>query len=312
MALFIHDQGGYPWTYLHPQENDEAGGIQSEQSITISPIEQPEQEEHLMPDVAQSKFLSALLNPNPNPNVRSDPFVFNFGNIEAQHALDSYSCKSSVKNSSSGILEVLHELEAGDENEAEKSRQLKNSSAQSHQDLSSNANKASESKRFAFKSLLKRTHSAPKKINIVKKPTQTDKTPSHSSNFCQTLVDKLKNVTDKHSSPKAPKESKPKTVKTTHLPTDKKIVLAEQTKIIRLKDSPKADRKNVPSYAEKQNGENDDVLQIITLDESPGESRKRRDRLQHAKQSANQFIIPSNLTDPVHQGFFCHLKMKPF
>lgn len=224
---------------------------------------------------------SALM---PESSAQLDLLSFNFENIDTQRAIDSYSVKSSVKNSSSGILEVLQDLEAEEEREKErKQHQLKASTTQSHQDLSSFKPKE-ESKRFALRSLLKRTHSAPKKIQVTKTPRpeevdldQREKSPPHQAQCCHPIVEKLKTMADKQLHKKTPKKetTKSKTIKKIPLKDDKKIVLAEQTRIIRLKDSPKAERKNVAAYLEKR--DSDDIVEIFQLDESPSETRKRRE-----------------------------------
>lgn len=257
-----------------------------------------------------------------------DLLSFNFDNIDTQRAIDSYSTKSSVKNSSSGILEVLQDLEAEEERENERKRnQVKASSTttQSNQDLSTYKPKE-ESKRFAFRSLLKRTHSAPKKIQLTKGERQ-DIDPDQPQSptqvqCCHPIVEKLKTMADKHVNKNkdkdaaTPKKSKSKsltttTIKTVPLQSEKKIVLAEQTRIIRLKDSPKAERKNVAAYLEKR--DSDDIVEIVQLDESPSETRKRREEIRKLDEqnddkktdtkklagnddSEKEFVVPQNLT----------------
>lgn len=256
-----------------------------------------------------------------------DLLSFNFDNIDTQRAIDSYSTKSSVKNSSSGILEVLQDLEAEEERENERKRnQVKASTTtQSNQDLSTYKPKE-ESKRFAFRSLLKRTHSAPKKIQLTKNPPNFDPDQPQSPTqvqCCHPIVEKLKTMADKHVNKSKAKEAAPKkssskstTIKTVPLPNQKKIVLAEETRIIRLKGSPKADRKNVAAYLEKR--DSDDIVEIVQLDESPSETRKRREENRvlddtddddHDKKKGNEtnklptiednekeFVVPQNLT----------------
>lgn len=212
----------------------------------------------------------------PETSPSNDLLSFNFDNIDTQRAIDSYSVKSSVKNSSSGILEILQDLETEEEKENERKKDVKSSTTQSHQDLSTFKPKE-ESKRFALRSLLKRTHSAPKKIQVSKTRAESldeqEKSPPQVQ-CCHPIVEKLKTMADKQLHKKAPKKQKP-TIKTVPLPGEKKIVLAEETRIIRLKDSPKADRKNVAAYLEKR--DSDDIVEILQLDESPSETRKRRD-----------------------------------
>lgn len=250
-----------------------------------------------------------------------DLLSFNFDNIDTQRAIDSYSTKSSVKNSSSGILEVLQDLEAEEERENERKRnqvkQTSTTTTQSNQDLSTYKPKE-ESKRFAFRSLLKRTHSAPKKIQLTKNTPDIDPDPDQPRSptqvqCCHPIVEKLKTMADKHvnKSKAAPKKPAKSTIKTVPLPNEKKIVLAEQTRIIRLKGSPKAERKNIAAYLEKR--DSDDTVEIVQLDESPSETRKRREenrklderRPDHDMKKENEtkndenekeFVVPQNLT----------------
>ncbi|XP_050336800.1 uncharacterized protein LOC126763383 isoform X1 [Bactrocera neohumeralis] len=82
---------------------------------------------------------------------------------------------------------------------------------------------------------------------------------------CYPIMKKLKSMADR--------QKKRLNIKRIHLGRDEKIVLGEETKILKLKKSPKAERGEIPHFIEKQ--DSDDVLEIMELDESP--SRKRRD-----------------------------------
>ncbi|XP_011179681.2 uncharacterized protein LOC105210426 isoform X2 [Zeugodacus cucurbitae] len=82
---------------------------------------------------------------------------------------------------------------------------------------------------------------------------------------CYPIMKKLKSMADR--------QKKRLNIKRIHLGKDEKIVLGEETKILKLKKSPKAERGEIPHFIEKQ--DSDDVLEIMELDESP--SRKRRD-----------------------------------
>lgn len=243
----------------------------------------------------QTRYITAFLNPK-SPS-KSDLFVFNFGNIDAKRAIDSSSSKSSIKNSSSGILEVLHNLEAEDGNQTEHGMQAKSSSTQSHPNLLTNAGKT---KRFALKSLLKRTHSAPKKLYIEKNKTDEGKNSSCPPTFCHSFMEKLKNVADKHLCNKLSSQEKHNSIKTIHLSDDQKILIPEQTGILRLKSSPKTGRRSIAAYLGDQNI--DDILQIIELDESPSESRKRRDRQRASAEQYLNFIASNVSTDANYHG----------
>ncbi|XP_054732750.1 uncharacterized protein LOC129240786 isoform X1 [Anastrepha obliqua] len=82
---------------------------------------------------------------------------------------------------------------------------------------------------------------------------------------CYPIMKKLKSMADR--------QKKRLNIRRIHLGKDEKIVLGEETKILKLKKSPKAERGEIPHFIEKQ--DSDDVLEIMELDESP--SRKRRD-----------------------------------
>lgn len=281
-------QGGYPWTYLDPQELAEHRRKEREYSRSI-----PEN----LPEVITTQPSEESLESTEElfaEKARPELFSFDFDSIDARRTIDTYSCKSSVKNSSSGILEVLNELETEEERENENRKQLlKPSTTQSHQDLSTTTRKDTEPKRFALRSFLKRTHSAPKNIQVSKTRAddldQREKSPPQVC--CHPIVEKLKTMADKqlHKKPSSKKPTKSTKIKTVPLPKEDKIILAEQTKIIRLKDSPKGDRKQVATFLERVDSE--DVVEIIELDESPSESRKRREGFRKQDEDEKQQAI---------------------
>lgn len=253
---------------------------QLKESVQIDPNEEEQEalteEIHLEP-IDDLKVPSSLL-----PEPKLELLSFNFASIDAQKAIDSYSCKSSVKNSSSGILEVLQDLETeATRGTTDNSKNRKCSATQSNQDLSTSTPKEAETKRSMFKSLLKRTHSAPKKIQITKTipdELEKDEKSPQPVKCCHPIVEKLKTMADKQlhkKAPKKPPQPKANAIKKYALPNERKIVLAEETRIIRLKDSPKSERKNVAAFLEKR--DSDDVVEIFELDESPSETRKRRE-----------------------------------
>lgn len=201
---------------------------------------------------------------------------------------------------------MLNELEAEEVN----ATGLKRNETKSQQDLTRSGKK--EPRESVLKSLLKRTHSAPKKLNGPKvqkrkpsadkelekdlnKPTLGELAPYQEIRCCHPFVEKLKTMADKQLHKNKPKnENKSKTIKTISVPEKKKIILAEQTKIIRLKESPKAERKNIPAYIEKRDSE--DILEILDLDESPTETRKRREGNRRGdSEEEHLFVVPSNV-----------------
>lgn len=72
------------------------------------------------------------------------------------------------------------------------------------------------------------------------------------------------------------------------------ILLAEETKILKLKESPKSRNREITSYVVKQ--DSDDTLDIQTLEESPSETRKRRESLNF------DVIVPDEIIElPIKQ-----------
>lgn len=92
---------------------------------------------------------------------------------------------------------------------------------------------------------------------------------------CFPIMKKLKSMADR--------QKKRLNIKRIHLGKDDKIVLNEEPKILKLKNSPKSQRSDIPHFIEKQ--DSDDVLEIVQLDESP--SRKRRDDEEDTPQNSS-------------------------
>ena len=67
-------------------------------------------------------------------------------------------------------------------------------------------------------------------------------------------------------------------IKKIHVSKDE-IILSDEVKILKLKESPKSQHREIPAYVEKRDSE--DSVEIINLDESPMESRKRRENETH-------------------------------
>lgn len=102
---------------------------------------------------------------------------------------------------------------------------------------------------------------------------------------CHPLVEKLKTMADKQ----LHKAKQYRTVKKHPLPDDERIELSEPHQILKLKESPKADRKEIASYIVKQ--DSDDVLEIIDLDESPSEVRR------HREEERSTIILPDEIIE---------------
>lgn len=151
---------------------------------------------------------------------------------------------------------------------------------------------ASESKATAYiKGILKRAH--PKKFEFSKSEvseqpdTSADSPPK--AKCCHPFVDKLKTMADKQLTKAAHLQKK--VIKRVHLRGDEKIVLEEPQEILRLKESPKADRKEIASYIVKQ--DSDDTLDLTFMEESPSEARKRRDE----QEKRSSIVTPDEIIE---------------
>lgn len=103
---------------------------------------------------------------------------------------------------------------------------------------------------------------------------------------CHPLVEKLKTMADKQ----LHKAKQYRTIRKHPLHDDERIDLNEPHQILKLKESPKADRKEIASYVVKQ--DSDDVLEIIDLDESPSEIRRHRE-----EERTSTVIVPDEIIE---------------
>lgn len=118
-----------------------------------------------------------------------------------------------------------------------------------------------------------------KKLDIQKANQSSSDQPLNSPTntaCCHPFVEKLKTMADKQ----LHKAKQYRTIRKHPLHDDEQIDLNEPQRILKLKESPKADRKEIASYVVKQ--DSDDVLEIIDLDESPSEVRKRQREEEHS------------------------------
>ncbi|XP_037034493.1 uncharacterized protein LOC119073249 isoform X2 [Bradysia coprophila] len=132
---------------------------------------------------------------------------------------------------------------------------------------------AETKKQRSLPNFLKRA--LPSKKLDIQKANQSPSThqlnsPTNSA-CCHPFVEKLKTMADKQ----LHKAKQYRTTKKHSLRDDERIDLSEPHQILKLKESPKADRKEIASYVVKQ--DSDDVLEIIDLDESPSEIRRNRE-----------------------------------
>lgn len=169
-------------------------------------------------------------------------------------------------------------------------------SATSSQDRR-NTTVSSRSKPGFVKSLLKRANSAPKKLTILRRknpssaaaqtqpPTYKQQealaSPTHVT-CCHPFVDKLKTMADKQLNKVTHKRS----IKRVDLENGDEIVLEERQPILELRESPKADRRVLASYVEKR--DSDEIMEILELDESPSEVRKRREQSLNRQQETDE------------------------
>lgn len=115
---------------------------------------------------------------------------------------------------------------------------------------------------------------------------------------CHPIVEKLKTMADKQYN-KGKMNIRKLTIK-----SDEKLDLDEHQTILNLKESPRAERsKGFASYVVKHQ-DSDDVLEIVEMDESPSEVRRRRDQ-EHAERLVTVLvpdeIIELPIQSPNHQ-----------
>ncbi|XP_055385253.1 trichohyalin isoform X3 [Condylostylus longicornis] len=94
--------------------------------------------------------------------------------------------------------------------------------------------------------------------------TKQEESSPKKGKCCHPIMDKIKNMADK--------QLKKRSIKKIPLKGDEKIVLEEQQKILKLRESPKADRSEIPKFVEKQDSE--EIVEIVQLEESPSSKRK--------------------------------------
>lgn len=104
---------------------------------------------------------------------------------------------------------------------------------------------------------------------------------------CFPIMKKLKSMADR--------QKKRLNIKRIHLGKDEKIVLNEEPKILKLKNSPKSQRGDIPHFIEKQ--DSDDVLEIVQLDESPSRKRRDDDRYNHEEKTPTSIVKPEEIIE---------------
>ena len=128
-----------------------------------------------------------------------------------------------------------------------------------------------------------------KRANPVIKFDTAQKSPDRESDSKTTkclppFVEKLKTMADKQY------HKGKQNIKKITLRGDKKIDLDEKQEILNLKVSPKADRsKTFASYVVKQ--DSDDILDIVQMDESPSEVRKKRE------EEPSSIVVPDEIIE---------------
>lgn len=148
-----------------------------------------------------------------------------------------------------------------------------------------------------LKSILKRAHPL-KKLDTEKasdlaaahrRSDQSDISPQKTKCCPYPFVEKLKTMADKQYH-----KGKRNIKKITLRGDDAKIDLEEEhQKILRLKESPKAERKLFASYVVKQ--DSDDVLDIVELNESPSEVRRRRE--EENERDKRSIVVPDEIIE---------------
>ncbi|XP_055688515.1 uncharacterized protein LOC129793017 isoform X2 [Lutzomyia longipalpis] len=151
---------------------------------------------------------------------------------------------------------------------------------------------------FSPKSILKRSVKSDRA-----KQSPAKKEPDTSPNrvrYCHPIVDKLKTMAEKQLS-----KTQGKKVKKIPLQESNKISLEEEQKILKLKDSPKAKHREITCFEERQ--DSDDIVEIVELDESPGEARRRRDE----KKDSTSHVTPDEIIELPVQSSDVELKNQP-
>lgn len=150
----------------------------------------------------------------------------------------------------------------------------------------------------AARSVLKNILSGTRRFSFKKSRSEEpseDRTTNHQlpvrrPTCCYPLVEKIKTMADKQMH----KHKKPP-IKRIPLKAGDEIKLQEPTKILKLKESPKADRKELASFVEKLDSE--DKMEILELDESPSETRKRREqqRSEERQSESTSVLVPDEI-----------------
>jgi hypothetical protein len=123
------------------------------------------------------------------------------------------------------------------------------------------------------KSILKRPH-----LKIFDKKDTNKETPNSSSSAgtptkikcCHPFVEKIKTMADKQ----LHKVTHKRTIKKVPVTVGNEIVLEDEQTILKLRESPKSPKRDFVSYIEKQESDEQD---IVPLEESPSETRKRKE-----------------------------------
>ncbi|XP_046808006.1 uncharacterized protein LOC111683316 isoform X2 [Lucilia cuprina] len=104
---------------------------------------------------------------------------------------------------------------------------------------------------------------------------------------CFPIMKKLKSMADR--------QKKRLNIKRIHLGKNEQIVLNEEPKILKLKNSPKSQRSDIPHFIEKQ--DSDDVLEIVQLDESPSRKRRDDDRYDNEETTTSSIVKPEEIIE---------------
>lgn len=106
---------------------------------------------------------------------------------------------------------------------------------------------------------------------------------------CFPIMKKLKSM--------AERQKKRLSINRIHLIKDDKVAPQpdEEPRIIRLKDSPKSQRSDIPHFIEKQ--DSDDVLEIVELDESPSRKRVGRQDNENAETAQSSIVKPEEIIE---------------
>lgn len=139
------------------------------------------------------------------------------------------------------------------------------------------------------KSILKGSQKTAEEVVEESQPTETKSDTGSLRKKFKNPLQRIKKMADQQF--KRVKSNRPFVKK---IPVTKdEIILSDEVKILKLKESPKSQHREIPAYVEKRDSE--DSVEILDLDESPMENRKRTENESHVVIPDEIIELPENL-----------------